>query len=423
MDSNLNTRRCGAEGKFRDPAPAAERPRLDPTPERPSSRGTWQQARSAGVPMVPADKTLSAMFQAVPDPLFLLDRDGNILACNEAAAQQLGRQAQELIGLSLPECLATAAPAAGHAPYATRIAEVLRSAVPVRFTEERGQLVWDQAICPVADSDGTVTGAVVSIHDITEQRRIEKQLSAYRESVRDTERLASLGMISATLTHELIQPLSVVQLAVQNAATELEKSGGPDLVRQDLQNGLTACAAISNIVNRFRHTARPPGKAREVEVRIAHVAEKTFRLLEQSAKQARMTLWAENLDTLPVLRMRENDLEQVFFALCQNAVQAADGAKERHLIVTGSLQENTIRLQFQDSCGGIDPAHLPRVFEPFFTTKPAGRGTGLGLCIARRIVSHRGGHIAVHNQPPEGVTFIVTLPRERGRATCGRYVR
>jgi PAS domain S-box-containing protein len=423
MDSNLNAKRCGAEGKFPDPSPAGEQPHLDSTTGRPSSRGTWQQGRSAGAPVVPADKALSAVFQAVADPLFLLDRDGNILACNEASARQLGRQAQELIGLALPECLAGAAPAAGHAPYATRIAEILRSTVPVRFTEERGQLVWDQTICPVADSDGTVTGAVVSIRDITEHRRIAKQLSAYRESVRDAERLASLGMISATLTHELIQPLSVVQLAIQNAATELDKSSGPDLVRQDLQNGLAACATITHIVNRFRHTARPPGKTREIEVRIAHVAEKTFRLLEQSAKQARMTLWAENLDTLPALPMRENDLEQVFFALCQNAVQAADGVKERHLIVTGSLQENTIRLQFQDSCGGIDPAHLPRVFEPFFTTKPTGRGTGLGLCIARRIVLHRGGHIAVHNEPPEGVTFVVTLPRERGPVTCGRYVR
>jgi C4-dicarboxylate-specific signal transduction histidine kinase len=230
-------------------------------------------------------------------------------------------------------------------------------------------------------------------------------------------------VIIATLAHELAQPLSVVRLMIQDASAELAKLNCPDTVRQDLQAGLAACSSIDEIVGRVREFARPPGKPKEVEVCIQHVAERTFRLLGQSAKRAKVKLWTENLDALPAVRMRENELDQVFFALAQNAVQAADGRKDRHLLITGTRQEDMILLQFQDNCGGIDPVHLPRIFEPFFTTKPAGQGTGLGLCIARRIVCQRGGQISVESQHGEGTTFTVTLPRVSTPGTGGRYVR
>ena len=241
--------------------------------------------------------------------------------------------------------------------------------------------------------------------------------------MRQTEWLASLGMVSATLAHELTQPLSVVRLALQDVGAKLEKLDCPDVVRQDLREALTACSRINEIVNGFRNLAQPPGRQKDIEIHIQHVADRTIRLLEYSAKQARMRLWTENLDTLPAVTMRENDLDQLFFALVQNAVQAADGVKDRQLLITGTQQEDRVVLQFQDNCGGIDPAHLPRIFDPFFTTKPPGKGTGLGLCIARRVVCHRGGQIAVASQYGEGTTFTVTLPRAASPGMGGRYVR
>ena len=244
-----------------------------------------------------------------------------------------------------------------------------------------------------------------------------------RQSLRRAEWLASLGMVSATLAHELIQPLSVAQLVIQDAWKKLEGLDCPGGVRQDLQDALTACSRINELINSFRTLARHPGKSKETEVHIQRVAERTIHLLEQSAKQARMRLWAENLDALPTVRMPENDLDQVFFALAQNAVQAADGTKDRHLLIAGTRRDDSVVLQFQDNCGGVDPAHLPRIFDPFFTTKPSGKGMGLGLCIARRIVCRRGGQISVNSQPGEGTTFTVTLPRASSPGGRGQYVR
>jgi two-component system, NtrC family, sensor kinase len=251
----------------------------------------------------------------------------------------------------------------------------------------------------------------------------EKELHEPHESARHVEGLISLGMTIATLTHELAQPLSAMRLMIQSASAELAKLDCSDVVRQDLQVGLAACSNIDEIVRRLRDLTREPGKPKEVEVYIQPVAERTFRLLEQSAKWARVRFWTENLEALPALRMRENELDQLFFALAQNAVQAADGRKERHLLITGAPQENVVVLQFEDNCGGIDPKHLPRIFEPFFTTKPPGKGTGLGLCIARRIVCERGGQISVDSQYGEGTAFTVTLPRASSPGKGGRYVR
>jgi PAS domain S-box-containing protein len=428
VDGYLNPERRGNKDGICGQSPVTEwqQPKLnvdDQQRHRLAEQSPLLVAAGTQEAVAEKEKMLQAIFHTVADPMFLLDRERRIVTCNEAAAKQVGRPVQELIGLAMFDCLAAIAPDRMREQYVTRIDEAFRSAAPVCFTDERDGLVFDNTIHPVLGGDGQATGVVVFVRDVTEYRRAQRELRECHESMRHAERLTSLGVIIATLTHELAQPLSVVRLMIQSVSAELAKLDCPDTVRQDLQAGLAACANIDGLVSRLRDLARQPGKPKEVEVSIQHVAERTFRLLEQSAKQAKVKFWTENLEALPAVRMRENELDQVFFALAQNAVQAADGMKDCHLLITGTLHEDMIILQFRDNCGGIDPVHLPRIFEPFFTTKPSGKGTGLGLCIARRIACQKGGQISVENQHGEGTTFTVTLPRVSSPGMGGRYVR
>jgi signal transduction histidine kinase len=101
-------------------------------------------------------------------------------------------------------------------------------------------------------------------------------------------------------------------------------------------------------------------------------------------------------------------LEQLFFALSQNAIQAADGTRPSHLIISGELVGDRIELQFRDDCGGIAPKNLERIFEPFFTTKSAGLGMGLAIC--RRIIESHGGRVWAVNNASEGATVSFSLP-------------
>jgi PAS domain S-box-containing protein len=428
MNSHSDPERCGNTdstcGQF--PPPERQQPKLN-WDDRQCRRAEEQSPQLAAAETQEADtekeNVLQAIFHTMTEPMFLLDRERRIVTCNEAAAKQVGRSVQELVGLALFDCGAAIAPDRTREQYRARIDEAFRSSAPVCLIVERDGLVYDHTIHPVLGSNGQARWVVVLIRDVTESRRAQKELDEYHESMRQAERLTSLGVIIATLVHELAQPLSAVRLVMQSATAELAKLNCPEVVRQDLQIGLAACSNIDDIVGRLRDLSREPGKPKEVEVSIRHVAERTFRLLEPSAQQAKVKFWTENLDALPAVRMRENELDQLFFALAQNAVQAADGRNDRHLLITGTLQEDRIILQFQDNCGGIDPVHLPRIFDPFFTTKPSGQGAGLGLCIARRIVCQRGGQISVESQQGEGTTFTVTLPRVSSAKMGGRYVR
>ncbi len=223
----------------------------------------------------------------------------------------------------------------------------------------------------------------------------------------------SFGMFGTTLLQELAQPISVIQLAIQNALAESVKFNCPAVIKRDLQTALAASAAIAIVIKNSRGAAGWLPRTTETDVCISRIAERVLRLLEPSAQQARIHLRMENLDVLPAIRMREGDCEQLFFALIQNAVQAADGTSDHHLLVTGAHHESRITLQFQDDCGGIDPECLRKMFDPFAAAKSAGKGTRLGLCVAHRIVRQRGGRITVQNRGGEGTTFLVVLPVSR----------
>jgi len=94
----------------------------------------------------------------------------------------------------------------------------------------------------------------------------------------------------------------------------------------------------------------------------------------------------------------------------QDALQATEGASPRQLQIQGTLENRQLQLQFSDTCGGIPPDHEPKIFEPFFTSKSPEKNTGLGLCVAQRMVEDRGGRIQFENRPGEGVTFFLTIP-------------
>jgi PAS domain S-box-containing protein len=266
------------------------------------------------------------------------------------------------------------------------------------------------SITLLKNDDGEATGTLAVARDITESKRRERELNICRERIAGTERLVSVGTLSATLAHELSQPLTVIRLSIQNSLEELQRMSCSSTTIEQLSLGLRGISNVTSIVGRFKDFARSSSGKNIKEVDLNAVAKNVMRLLDEKAWRVKTSLHVQGLHGLPPVRMDEKDLEQLFFALIQNAVQAADG-RERHLvIVSGRTWDQSIELRFFDNCGGIAPENLDKIFEPFFTTKPAGEGTGLGLPIARRIVCQANGKISVETKHGEGTTFVVTLP-------------
>ena len=262
----------------------------------------------------------------------------------------------------------------------------------------------------VRNENGDVLCLMASFLDVTESKQKEAQLNSYREKMTRAEQLASLGTLSATLAHELTQPLTVIGLSIENTLAQLKTAPCDNTITEQLDDALSAVANASLIVERFRNFARKSSGKTVSKVDLKTVAERIMKLLNEYARRAKVSLRIKGMNRLPSIYSNEKDLEQLFFALFDNAIQAADGKEDRQVVVSASVEDEHIELRFSDNCGGIAPEHIDKIFEPFFTTKPTGEGTGLGLPIVQRIVEQCSGRIWVKSKPNIGSTFFVTLP-------------
>lgn len=347
------------------------------------------------------------------EAIAIVDAGGRFLFLNGTAARALGGDPSDFTGKTMwdlfPRDIADRQ--VGSIRGVIETGGGTNTIVP---SSVRGRTRWyNTTIQPLKDSEGKVAAGLVIARDVHELRIAQQELEAYREKMIRAEQLASLGTLSATLAHELTQPLTVIRLSIQNALKDLEEASYPATVPEDMRDALAEVSHAVAIVERFRGFARRTSEKTTKEVVLAAVAERVMRLLEESARKARVSLETRGLGELPPIYTQEKDIEQVFFALAQNAIQAADGTVDRSFRVIGARRDRHVELQFVDNCGGIAPEHLDRIFEPFFTTKPPGEGTGLGLCIVKRIVYQAGGDLRVDSRLGKGTTFSVLLPLER----------
>jgi two-component system NtrC family sensor kinase len=329
---------------------------------------------------------------------------------NTMAGRRLGKRPANLVGQTMWDLFPKDV-ADRQMAHIQMVVASKKGASNVTMSEVKGKFRWyNTTVEPLRDSAGRVTAALVVARDIHELKQAQEKLEAYREQMTRAEHLASLGILSATLAHELTQPLTVIRLSIQNSMKDLEGAACPDTVHEDLREALNELTNATAIVERFRTFARRSSERAVRKVVLAEVARKVQRLLTESARRHRITVDTSGLAELPPIRARESDLAQLFFALSQNAIQAADGTKDSHFCVRGQCTGESVELQFRDDCIGIAPENLNRIFEPFFTTKPTGEGTGLGLCVVRRLVAQAGGSIRVESELGRGTVFFVTLP-------------
>lgn len=237
-----------------------------------------------------------------------------------------------------------------------------------------------------------------------------------QEQLRRAERLALLGELAASVAHEVNNPLD----GIQSCARILRRSADdPARARQMLDLIDSGLARIDLIVRRLLTLAREH-VIRPVETRVCAVLE------------AALTATAGKLDLAQVEVVRDFQtaddrvsadpqlLEQVFVNLLLNALDSLPpGGRVTLTLRRASSPEPPdhaapdVLVEVADTGAGISPEALPHIFEPFFTTKSGGKGTGLGLPIAARIVDAHGGAIDVDSEPGAGATFRVRLPAAR----------
>jgi len=219
------------------------------------------------------------------------------------------------------------------------------------------------------------------------------------------DRLANLGLVSASLAHEIKNGLVAVKIYVE---MQIEKGGQTemaDMVRRELQR-------IDGLATQMLRLSAPKSGTL-AKVRVHAVLDHSLRLLEHQLDGRLIRLQRDYRAAPDTVRGDESQLQQAFMNLVLNAVEAIGSNGKltvRTEIFADAAGRPGLKIFFEDTGPGITAEHLTRLFEPFFTTKQ--NGTGLGLAISRRVAEDHQGTIEVVSEAGRGSTFIVSLAAE-----------
>ena len=333
-----------------------------------------------------------ALIEGMADGVLVLDAQDRVIDVNPSARSLLGLAAAP-IGEPAARVLA---PWPALAALTAAGGETEREAC---LETARGGRDVHARLSLLRDDRGRPRGRLLVLSDVTERKRTE-------ETLRQAEKLASLGQLLAGVAHELNNPLSVV---IGHATLLKRDVGGGAAVR--VEKIATAADRCARVIANFLAVARrrPPARA---DTDVNQVLREAAGLLAHALAVDDVAVVLDLAPTLPAIRADGHQLHQVAVNLIANAHQAMLGRPKRVLTLASRHDAAARRVSFSvaDTGPGIAPALRHRVFEPFFTTKPVGIGSGLGLSVCRGIVESHGGLIEVSDAPGGGAHVIVSLP-------------
>ncbi len=342
------------------------------------------------------------------DFIFLVNEKGDFISVNTAAARAFGLPAPGISGKNLESFFALddaqAMMAQVRGVVASRKSSEVKSRVRIK-----DRVYWlSTHFVPVFGEDGrTVERILVMARDITERQRMEEQLY-------QTEKLASLGTLSAGVAHEINNPLGVIlgftEILLDRIPPDSKES---EILKTIERQGLNA----KRIVEKLMTYARQPSRQEEF-ADLNQEIESVLSLVQNSFLTNKIDLETRLARGLPKVHGDAGELQQVFINLVNNAIAAMPHGGKLKVMTRVNPYSHMVEAIFADNGTGIPKEIADRIFDPFFTTKKVGEGTGLGLSVSYAIVHKYGGDIRFETRLPEtgggphGTTFFVTLQPE-----------
>ena len=252
---------------------------------------------------------------------------------------------------------------------------------------------------------------IAAVQDVTQRRRSEESLAKARSELARVARITSLGALTASIAHEVNQPLSGI---ITNASTCLRMlaadppnfDGARETARRTIRDGNRA----SEVITRLRALFVKKDTAIEM-VDLNEAAREVTSLLRSELQRSQVILRAELSDDLPRVKGDRVQLQQVILNLLRNASDAMSAIDDRprHLIISTALDEDDrVRLTVKDAGVGFDPQVADRLFEAFYTTK--NDGMGIGLSVSRSIIENHHGRLWAEPNDGPGAIFSFSIP-------------
>ncbi|WP_295885851.1 PAS domain-containing sensor histidine kinase [uncultured Thiohalocapsa sp.] len=346
------------------------------------------------------ERHLASVVESASDMVLSVDTEGRILTWNSAAEALSGLTAVDVRGRYLWEICEAPAQwdsrrvllqtlTAGNGPRTCECRLVPSGCEPILVS-------W--LFSPMKDDHGAIIGAVAVGRDLTERRKLEHQL-------RQSHKLAALGVMAGGIAHEVRNPLAVCSSAAQFLMEDDLPADFRRECAEKIQNGMRKASDIIENLLRF---ARPSAQEDMTELDLVAVLRETLTLIENQARVQKIRV-RQHLPEQPVLvRGVSSLLQQVFMNLALNAIKAMPDGGD--LTVDLFVADGEVWVAVADTGVGISEGELERIFDPFHTGSSPGWGTGLGLSISYSIVQRHLGSISVESRVDEGSRFSVRLP-------------
>lgn len=339
------------------------------------------------------------IFESVGSGLVGVDPRGRVTAFNRAAESITGFRAADAMEQPWSAIF-------GHGVDLDEIRETAdeeqspprRYEFPLRRQDGRvipvGISFWS-----LRSGQGEVAGLIGVCQDLSAIKQMEQRM-------RQADRLATVGRLSANMAHEIRNPLASISGAVEALAKDLP----PDARRDRLvEIVLKESERLNHIVAAFLEYARPAPMT-PIDVNLASILDEVLLLIEHRSLPANLKIMREYAETLPV-RVDPQQMRQAIWNLCLNAVQSMPEGGEMRVGGHAPPGSEQIQVSIADTGSGIADEDLPHIFEPFYSTKAG--GSGIGLALVYRVLQDHGGLIEARSRPGDGTTFTLTLPAAR----------
>jgi len=236
------------------------------------------------------------------------------------------------------------------------------------------------------------------------------ELAGMMQQLWQASKLATMGELSASIAHELNNPLATVMLSTEmlmlRLAADEAQLNTLSVVRSETER---MAALVSNLLQFSRRS-----QAQVSTLNIDEELNTTLELIGFHLRGRRVDVVKDFASNVPTVQADRQQLRQVFLNLLTNASDAMSGGGtltlRTRLSTLGDDEQSAAMIEFIDTGTGIDADDVSKIWEPFFTTKPEGKGTGLGLPICRRTIEEHRGTIQVESTCGQGTTFRILLP-------------
>lgn len=351
------------------------------------------------------EKTISCS----PNAIMTMDMKGGIKLWNHVAEELFGYPAEEVVGKKSIQQIYSK-------EVSKKIMEMMRdegyggrgrlNSYPLIFSKENGETVEGNLSASIIyDEDGNELGSVAIFVDLKERLQAERELSAARQHLLQSEKLAAMGRLTSQIAHELNNPLFGIMNTLELMKTEISPTNKR---RRLLDMSLSEIMRLAEMLKKMLSFSRPDQEARK-ELDIHVVLDELLLLYEKRFRENSIKLGLELMEGPGIILGSKDQMRQVFINMFSNAMYAMpDGG---NLKISTQAKPGILKIVIEDTGTGIKPEYIGKIFDSFFTTKTESvQGVGLGLSVCYGFVKDHGGDLTVTSREGEWTRFVISLP-------------